>query len=328
MSTALILDTCVLPQRGEVRQNPLLSAMIRIAALQQFEVCIVDISRSESISKRKREADKALRSLQSAITQAGKYFERELLDTYLPSSDDAVALWQDDLDSSFSIIATHGEDAIESLHREAWRNAPAKATRDDSATGSRDAAIWLSVKRRHLESPDNITYFISSNTSDFADEKNKTGLREELVGELGESKSRFRYFASVSAAVDDLAEKSDLLEIDFHSLRELLDATGMEYGVLEALRARPSSDDEFIPISLSVNTAKEVRAYSIEGARLAQVEITIASLAVARETGAPDPDRPIPGHGVIWIAQIGDELSYEIEKLELAGVTRKPRQLS
>src|SRR5205814_2714868 len=144
-----VLDTCVLPQRGSIHNNPLLSALIRIATIRGFEVLITDISRSESLSKRKRSADEAIEKLLSAIRGAEKYFDRDQLDFYLPSSDEAVSLWQEDLDTSFGELKTHGEDATEALHREAWRTPPARATSDDSATGSRDSAIWLSVKRKH-----------------------------------------------------------------------------------------------------------------------------------------------------------------------------------
>lgn len=325
MPTTLVLDTSVLPQRGSVRDNPLLSALLRIAALKGFRTAITDVSRSESLNKRRTLANEAVERLASAIRNVGKIFGNDQLNYYLPSHEDAITAWAEDLDGSFNLLQTDGIDAVEALHREARRQSPARATGDGSATGSRDAAIWLSVKRLHLSSDDQYTYFVSSNSKDFSDKSSKSALHPELLTELGGSSDRFVYATSLDTAVDELADQAVVAKIDSAGLRSLVDATDMDVQLLEQLQTVTDKWDTLQPISLSVEGVTETRVYTVEATRLAQLRVDFTCIVSARQEDVSDPDQPVAGHAKVWVHTTDDTASFEIDSLVFADTPLKLR---
>src|SRR5664279_129931 len=113
MSTMLIFDTCVLPRRGRLTDNPLLAAIIRIAQLRSFELVLVDVTLAESVNARRRAATEALSALRTAVRGAAKLFPDDLLDYYIPDESGAVDAWENELRDIFVISGTSGADAVE-----------------------------------------------------------------------------------------------------------------------------------------------------------------------------------------------------------------------
>jgi predicted nuclease of restriction endonuclease-like (RecB) superfamily len=342
MSTTLVLDTCVLPQRGSVHSNPVLSALLRISAIRGFPVYISDVTRTESLNKRKLLAQAAIEKFGAAVREVSKIFGLDGLDYYIPSDTDAVEAWDQELFETFTILETDGEDAKEALHREASRTPPARETDSGSATGGRDSAIWLSTKRMHLTSSERTTYFISSNTKDFATSRNNQTLRSELFYELGTSADRFVYVSSLERAVELLAPSSDPQEVSFSELQELIQETNLEQQLLDALQASVRERELPQPISLSVNEVRERRAYEVETIRLAHIDIkfdclsaswnetisfpieTLDSEATSFPVEATSfPVQTVHGKATAWLYQSNDNATFELDAMQFSDATFK-----
>lgn len=345
MSTVLVLDTCVLPQRGSIHSNPVLSALLRVSAIRGFTVCISDVTRTESLNKRKLLAQTAIADLGSAVREVSKIFGLEGIDYYIPSDTEAVEAWDQELSETFTILEVDGEDAKEALHREASRTPPARETGSGSATGGRDSAIWLSAKRMHLTSSERTTYFISSNTKDFATSRNDQTLRSELSDELGTSADRFVYVSSLQRAVELLAPSSDPQEVGFSELQELIQETNMGQQLFDALQASVRERQLPQPISLSVNEVRERRAYEVDTIRLVQIDIEFDCLSVPwsetisfpvetvhgkaasflvetlHREATSFPVETVHGKATAWLYQSNDNASFELDTMQFSNAT-------
>lgn len=323
MKTTLVLDTCVLPQKGALTQNPLLSALLRVARLQDYDVLVSEMVRIESLGQRQRAASEALGQLRAAIRIAAGVFGPDQLDYYLPSETDAVQRWKDDLDS-LGHIPLDGDDAIEALRREALRQPPARPTADGSATGGRDAAIWLAVKRLHSSSEDRQTYFVSSNTGDFADRKDADSLRSELLTELGEAADRFIYCPSLASVIEHMAEQSPTKAIGATEIARMLSEGQVEAFLLDAARelAPVRSQETVLDEAVTVESAEERRAYNVGDTRLAMADIQF-TLVKHLDTGVEDEvvERQVKGRARIWFYETDLSLLAELESFKLIDET-------
>ncbi|WP_447005157.1 PIN domain-containing protein [Saccharothrix isguenensis] len=325
MPQVLILDTCVLPQRGSIHSNPLLSALLRVSMLSGVRVCITDITLAESLNKRKTLAQKAIDGLGAAIRDTAKVLDVEGFDYYIPSADDAVEEWRTELTESLEVIKTSGDDALEALHREASRVAPARSTDAGSAVGGRDSAIWLTVKRGHLENPGQKTYFVSSNVSDFASKGGEVQLRGELREELGGTIERFIYFTSVQRVVGYLAPEGEVKDLTFSDLQGLISETNVEDQLLVIAQVAVRDRDLPQPISLSVNGVKERRVYQVQDVRLSQMDIEFGCLSDPANDELPPPSSPVPGKASAWLYRSQGDVTFEFEALTFADVQLKIR---
>ena len=318
-----------------IHSNPVLSALLRISAIRGLPVYISDVTRTESLNKRKLLAQAAIEKFGAAVREVSKIFGLDGLDYYIPSDTDAVEAWDQELSETFTILETDGEDAKEALHREASRTPPARETDSGSATGGRDSAIWLSTKRMHLTSSERTTYFISSNTKDFATSRNNQTLRSELSDELGTSVDRFVYVSSLERAVGLLAPSSDPQEVSFSELQKLIQETDLEQQLLDSLQASVRERELPQPISLSVNEVRERRAYEVETIRLAQIDIKFDCLSVPRsETisfpvenlhseATSFPVETAHGTATAWLYQGNDNATFELDAMQFSDATFK-----
>ncbi|MEU5790387.1 PIN domain-containing protein [Micromonospora purpureochromogenes] len=318
MTAALVFDTCVLPQKGGLTENPLLSALLRIAKLRDCRVLISDMARVESLGARRRAAAAAVDNLRSAIRSAAKYFDSDQLDYYLPSEVDAVQRWERELEVLES-IPLEGEDAIEALRREAERVAPARATSDGSAIGSRDAAIWLSVKRLHLGAEGAATYFVSNNYADFADPKDKRRLRPELRAELGLAAETFFFYGTLSSAVEAMAEPAVCRAIGEEELDKLTAESNLTDLIWEAADREVAVPSERVVLmtGFEILDAQEVRAFNVDGTRLAMWE---AEFLFEKVDGVDILDdgvrRAFEGSARLWVYELNGEPSVELDSLK------------
>ncbi|WP_284252895.1 PIN domain-containing protein [Litorihabitans aurantiacus] len=261
-----MLDTSTLPRRASIRDNPLLSALLRIAKATDIKLCITDVILEESTSARRRAAEQAISELKAAVRKLGSLHEESGGDLYIPSVEEIVERWEGDLRSSFSILETAGEDARLSLLREANRIPPARAS-GDSAIGSRDASIWLTAKRAAGEQR---VLLVSGNTSDFA---GTNGLRQELEEELSEGEL-VAYSASVDATVSLLAESVIPIARDVSDVNAW---DGDSDILMQATNFVIASTDETLDYAYGQidNKSMEVRReYAFPGGRLALIALT------------------------------------------------------
>jgi len=273
---AIFLDTNALSQGHHVLTSSQ-DALVRLAQHLDLVVLISEVTANESAAKRLRDTGDAITAVSRALNRATKAIDLEPL--YLPDPADLAHQWRRDLASVYTIAALHGDDAVEALEREAGRSKPAKG----NGTGARDCAIWLTVKRHHIDQG-GPTYFVSDNIKDFADKNDN--LHPELVAELGELAPDLHYVRNVAGLLANLAEKRPLgLQIDRFD-RSVLDSLGEQIAVSFADTADVLTPDIMLAATIVLESAKEVEGYVIEGTGLALVELVVrAELAVPVSLG-------------------------------------------
>ncbi len=171
-----------------------------------------------------------------------------------------------------------------------------RATADDSATGARDAAVWLAAARIHRESGDAVTFFISSNTRDFAESGDQRALRAELLPDLGDRISSFHYLPSLGAALEMLAgETVNPLPPDESLL--VATAVGAEACIEELVRATWPSGDAPLDLRLEFAASRETHAYFVERTRIGRMTV------VVRVTGGGDDGQTMQGEARLWYQQ-------------------------
>ena len=121
----------------------------------------------------------------------------------LQNAADIAEQWRKDLTSQVKVIKTPDAASSQALLREVHRLRPAR-----EGKGARDSAIWITVleAHRHLNE---ISYFLSNNTKDFADPNDKSRLHPDLAAECVSTKYQLYYCATAS---DLLAQLGDKLE--------------------------------------------------------------------------------------------------------------------
>ena len=265
---AVFLDTSVLPRDGYLFRNVLFSALRKICEKRSIEVCLPNLVVDESVNARRELASDASDRLRSALREAANFFELESI--YLPDAEEAASQWRADLEEFFTIISVDPADACTALRREALRQTPASKGR-----GGRDTAIWLTVLRFHRDN-EGSTYFISSNTDDFA-ASDKSTLHHDLLAELGDDASSYHYFRSVSSFVASLAEAFSY-EPDLESLKDIADdfLTQLSAQGAFVIEGQEISPELFATARISdFADVRTLRAYSVDDNWLALLVLKI-----------------------------------------------------
>lgn len=314
MPDVLVLDTCVLPRSGEVRDNPLMSALLKVADLKGMRVVITDVVLEESVYQRLHAAEVASTALRGALAKASKVFRDEELGFYIPDPSNAANGWRTELAQTFEVWSTSGDDAREALFREAGRLPPARATSDGSATGSRDASIWLSVVRIAGSQDVGEVVFVSSNTRDFANSSGE--FRADLSSDADVVQS-IKLATSTAAAIGLLAEEVDTQPVD----RVTIDVLKERYPALtQAVQdfVAPLVPDGWVEgVSLSsidVQAAVERRAYIVDNARLSNVRAEL-TCEVSPPVTMDGPTETIALLAYLWIQVSDDGMTVEIENI-------------
>lgn len=198
---AIFFDTNILPKRGHLLHDVVISAILQIAKIKGIQVQISSIVVDESVNMRLDDASQAFEKLNSAYTAASRYFDFESI--YIPTAREIAQLWRKDLEENFVVVAINGNDAAEALRREALRIPPASKGR-----GSRDSAVWLTALRSH-RSTGGPTYFVSRNTHDFG-EGSPVTLHSHLTEELSDSRENFHYFTDTDSLLAHFGQRVDI----------------------------------------------------------------------------------------------------------------------
>ncbi|WP_330271194.1 PIN domain-containing protein [Lentzea sp. NBC_00516] len=265
---AIVLDTCVLPQKGPLR-SIIMSAVLRVAEKRKMAVYLPEIALEESVSARRRSARASFDALQAAHKEASKYFTLDPI--YIPDEDEVAQKWDQELRGTFKIIRLYGEDASEALRREAHRIKPAR-----DGIGARDSAIWLAVKRHHQKNG-GPTYFVTNNSSDFSG-SNKRELHGNLSEELGESGGAdFFLFNQLDEVVTELAERADvtLKEDAIVEFEEDFVDVAMSAAV-EDLNAK-GDPAHFLSFMLQpARIIRTIRSYKVDDVYLVMAEVSLS----------------------------------------------------
>lgn len=122
---------------------------------------------------------------------------------YIPTADEVADHYREILNSKFISLLLNGSQAIEALRREALRILPAR-----NGSGSRDAAIWLTV--RDLVQDGHEVALITANSKDFG--KGGT-LHPALLQELS-NPELFSYYGSLGNYLTARAPLLDAMKPD------------------------------------------------------------------------------------------------------------------
>ncbi|MGA5453855.1 PIN domain-containing protein [Streptomyces umbrinus] len=125
--------------------------------------------------------------------------------------------WRDAYGQLAETVATSEAAMREALFREANALPPCKTT-PKGKTGSRDAAIWLSAVEYARKHPDEIVYFVSSNTRDFTDGSTYPAAMAADVADLGD---RFVHLTALDEVIERFTEE---VETDQDAVRKALEA--------------------------------------------------------------------------------------------------------
>ncbi|MGW0647477.1 PIN domain-containing protein [Streptomyces umbrinus] len=203
----IIIDTCVLTRQPW--DSPLWELLSAVKASGTQSIAIPEMVLMELLAQRERQYAEALNKAEAAHRNlhALQFSDRDASEhwpaVYSPAT--FVEKWEEIYRHAFDILPlTHGA-AVEALRREAFRIPPAKAS-GKSATGSRDAAIWMTVLE-HAKTCGETIYFVSGNTNDFGKDGS---FFPSMADEVAAASASVEYMQDVKELLNRFAEKRDL----------------------------------------------------------------------------------------------------------------------
>ncbi|MFI1379931.1 PIN domain-containing protein [Embleya sp. NPDC020886] len=210
----IILDTCVLTKQGPnspfwewshaLRQDG--TRRVALPEMVLFELLAQREREYEGALSKAREAHKALWALDFDPDDAGARWAAPVT----PAQH--VKQWETLYRRTFEILPLTPEAAREGLRREAYRVPPAKAINNGkSATGSRDAAIWMTVLEQARALPEQGVVFVSGNANDFG--PNGT-LLPSLAQEVTRAGTTVEYLTDLNEVLAEFARKDTLPDDD------------------------------------------------------------------------------------------------------------------
>lgn len=218
---AIFLDTNALPLESHI--GSLRFSIIRAIAHQRSHTIFVpSLALEEAVAKRQRDLETAARDLERTLDRLRKLGVK-VDSPPLQSPADTAEQWRKDLMAQVNIIETSDRASSQALLREVCRLRPAR-----EGKGARDAAIWITVLDAHRKLNE-ISYFLSNNTKDFADPNDKSRLHPDLATECASTTHPLYYCASASDLLAQLGENlatsltEDMLSKDEAIISALID---------------------------------------------------------------------------------------------------------
>ncbi|NJQ04534.1 DUF4935 domain-containing protein [Streptomyces lonarensis] len=234
----LILDTNVLATLP--RSSPLWEILRAINATSTIRVAIPEMCLMELLSRRRREYESVFDNATKAFSALyALQFSPEDGMAHWPAvagSESHTEKWEYLYRDSLDIIPLTRHAAVEALRREADRRRPARSS-GKSATGSRDAAIWLTVLEAARDNPSSVIYFASKNSKDFGI---GGGLHPELASEVEAAGGRVEYVEKLEHALAKVSTREECRLTAEQLLARLQDASCIQ----EILRYIDNSYDQ------------------------------------------------------------------------------------
>lgn len=219
----VVFDTCVLTRLEY--DSPVWELITAIFQAGVVRFGLPETVLQELLAQREREYISAVRTAEVAWERLQRHQEERHRSMFpaVSHSRDHVRRWENLYRRSCEELPLSGESAREALRREVHRIRPAKES-GKSATGSRDAAIWLATVDYARKYPGTTTYFVSSNPHDFGpddqlfpelqDDVRAAGVRVEYLSSLNTVLDRFGQRKSVPAAEAEEAVELRLKQVD------------------------------------------------------------------------------------------------------------------
>jgi hypothetical protein len=196
---AIFLDTNALPLESHL--GSLRFSIIRAIAHQRnHTIFLPSLALEEAVARRQRNVETAARDLERALDRLRKLGVK-VNTSPIQNAAEIAEQWRKDLTSQVSIIETPDAAFSQALLREIRRLRPAREGR-----GARDSAIWITVLEAHRNFNE-LSYFLSNNTKDFADPNDKSRLHPDLAAECSSTNYPLNYCASASDLLTQLGEK-------------------------------------------------------------------------------------------------------------------------
>jgi hypothetical protein len=167
--------------------------------------------------------------------------------------EETVARWETKFgavfNSSNSFRLPIGKDHLPELIRRATKRVPPCSAKGE---GMRDAIIWLDLlDSARAGGAHGQIAFVSANTADFANPKDRTLLRRELLNDLERHETSIAYYPDLTDFLGKHAEPVSHITSDW--IRERLPSGGIE----EMIRSRVARPDEFLDFVVAAGTYRD-----------------------------------------------------------------------
>lgn len=308
MTRVAFFDTNVLGIHSDL-SNPFWFTIRLLCAEAGIDPCIPEVVLREAVNLRREKYGAARANFLAAFKNLSRFFDAE--GVYVPDVDSIASEWEASLREVFTVVPTHPDDAVESIHREASRHPPARAGR-----GGRDSLIWLTAKREARAGVEVI--LISRNTRDFTRES-KDELHPVLSEEAEAVEGTLRYFNGLDAFIDYVATKTEPPELAPERCAELLDLD-LRAALLEAGDGASARDDDALACAkVRVSDLRILRTYEVESRGLSLVE------GRAELTDSSEDQDAFSNREVFFLAWIevdvatSDPVSADLQKITLSG---------
>lgn len=264
------------------------------------DVVIPWIAVTEAEAELQRRITEALESIEKAHSDIERLTESDvdlLLEPY-PDTDARMETWRRRLEEFATVLPLADADARLAISREIEGRRPARPRQKGKhGAGARDAAVWLSLLRDHVDR-DEPGHLLSGDQKAFADGHQR--LHPDLVAEIqGRGGQSVDFYADVPEFVQKLGKEGASREVDFEKLDQIAGLTVAEglKGSLEVPRAVWSELDADTRYQTKVTASHPVEILSqrryVEGhdaviALNVRWELTIDALWQDRSTDNPD----------------------------------------
>ncbi|WP_432001615.1 PIN domain-containing protein [Streptomyces sioyaensis] len=200
----IILDSCIL--RGISVHDSRMDLLRTIRRLGVERVSVPWMVLEELAAQKALQHQEAHAEAVKAVNKLTKATPWPLGELAQEDAERVREHWRSEYQKVVEVIPTSENALREAMRREANGEAPCKISPRGSGkaekVGGRDAAIWLSVVEYAEGHPDEVIYFVSSNTRDFGTGDTYLHPMNEDLRDIG---SRFTHFTSLDDVVNRFA---------------------------------------------------------------------------------------------------------------------------
>ena len=258
--SVVVIDTNQIPTQGDF-ESSFWRSLRHLCRTQGLQLTLPDVIVHESVNKRATDASEWAESFRQSHQKLSSVARLEPI--YVPQRAEIADSWRRSLEAVFDVIPVHGDDAIESLKREALRLWPAQ-----KGYGSRDSAIWLTIVRLVFAGTN--VHLVTNNSHDFG----KGKLRPELQEEVAHAPGNIFYYSTKEAFVAGIATRVDVKpSLSEAVAQELLgeSAHARALDLLDSLEFDAISVDDVLDSMVSFAGLRVFDSFNVDGSGIANV---------------------------------------------------------
>jgi hypothetical protein len=260
IKSVVVIDTNQIPTQGDF-ESSFWRSLRHLCGTQNLRLTLPDVIVHESVNKRATDASEWAESFRQSHQKLSSVARLEPI--YVPQRAEIADSWRRSLEAVFDVIPVHGDDAIESLKREALRQWPAQ-----KGYGSRDSAIWLTIVRLVFAGTD--VHLVTNNSHDFG----KGKLRPELQEEVADAAGNIFYHSTKEAFVAGMATRVDVKpSLSEPIAQELLGETARARALdlLDSLEFDAISVDDVLDSEVLFTGLRVFDSFNVDGSGIANI---------------------------------------------------------